>query len=293
MIPLETVPAIEAMLQAKTGLLSSISSTQMLGGGSINDACRLRYGGSDFFMKWNFAARYPGMFEAEARGLELLARAENLPVPEVIGTATTGKYAFLLLSYIASGRPDGRFWDSFGQSLAMLHRNSADMFGLDHENYIGSLPQKNTNHTSWADFYVEQRLSPQLRMACDSGLADKNLVRNFERLFAEMGNLFPEEPPSLVHGDLWSGNFMCNAQSEAVLIDPAVYYGHREMDIGMSKLFGGFSPAFYDAYNHAWPMEKGWQQRVHLCNLYPLLVHVNLFGGAYLSQVKSSLGLFI
>jgi protein-ribulosamine 3-kinase len=289
MLPLSIVPKLEELLAHHSGAKSRIDGCHMLGGGSINEACRLQFGQDQFFVKWNHAARYPGMFEAEAKGLALLNRSNTLATPEVVGSGKSSTQAFLVLSYIQQGWANGAFWESFGKGLAQMHRQTATSFGLDHNNYIGSLRQQNKPMPDWPGFFIEQRLMPQLKLARDNGLVDKTLANNFELLFRKMADLFPEEPASLLHGDLWSGNFLSSKQGSAVLIDPAVYYGHREMDIGMSKLFGGFHQRFYDAYNDHWRMENGWQQRVDLCNLYPLMVHVNLFGGSYLMQVKSIL----
>lgn len=286
MIPLSIVPLLEEKLASHSGLKATIADSRAVGGGSINDACKLQYGNRSFFVKWNDAGRYPGMFEAESKGLQLLRQAGALYVPEVIGSGSTAQMAFILMEYIDPGRADGQFWHRFGTQLAQLHRHTTDRFGLDHDNYIGSLPQLNAQKDEWPDFFLTQRLEPQLKMARDAGLADRSLSRSFQQLYNKLPDLFPEEPPALLHGDLWSGNYLCSSKKQAVLIDPAVYYGHREMDLGMSQLFGGFDMAFYKAYDATWPLEQGWQQRLHLCNLYPLMVHVNLFGSGYLGQVN-------
>jgi protein-ribulosamine 3-kinase len=293
MIPNAIVPKLEELLAKRTKLSAQIEECSMLGGGSINDACSLRFGGQSFFIKWNHAERYPKMFEVEARGLELLRNSHTLALPIVIGARVHGNYAFLALEYVKQGSADGNFWTVFGRNLARMHQNTAEKFGLDHDNYIGSLQQCNKQTDDWPSFYIQQRIEPQLKLAFENGLADKSLYRDFNSLFGKIHYLFPTEPASLLHGDLWSGNYLCSSQGEPVLIDPAVYYGHREMDIGMTRLFGGFDRHFYNSYNEEWPMESGWQQRTDLCNLYPLLVHVNLFGGSYMMQVKSILRRFV
>lgn len=243
-------------------------------------------------MKFNHADTYPGMFEQEARGLKLLSGAGEVRVPEVIGTGDDGQYSFIVLEYLdpAPGKPD--FWSTFGRQLAALHRHTAGHFGLDHDNYIGSLKQYNNRHENWIGFFREQRLRVQMEMAGRSGLLPSRLEQSFERLFRMLGDIFPEEAPSLIHGDLWSGNYMLDEKGQACIIDPAVYYGHREMDIGMSRLFGVFGSDFYEAYNEAWPMAPGWRERIDICNLYPLMVHVNLFGAGYLGSVEAVLRRF-
>ncbi len=243
-------------------------------------------------MKFNHADTYPGMFEQEARGLRLLKGAGEVRVPEVIGTGDDGHYSFIVLEYLdqAPGKPD--LWRTFGRQLAALHRHTAGHFGLGHDNYIGSLKQYNNRHENWIDFFREQRLRVQMEMAGRSGLLPSRLEQAFERLFKMLGDIFPEEAPSLIHGDLWSGNYMLDEKGQACIIDPAVYYGHREMDIGMSRLFGVFGGDFYEAYNEAWPMAPGWRERCDICNLYPLMVHVNLFGAGYLGSVEAVLRRF-
>lgn len=289
MIPISIVPQVEALLEHYTHQNGRIDECRMLGGGSINEACRMTYGGKTFFIKWNHANSYPKMFQTESLGLELLRKAHSLIIPEVIGADESGNYSFLILEYIRQGPPNKNFWIEFGHNLAHMHRISEEKFGLAHDNYIGSLPQYNRQTSDWPSFFVEQRLEPQLKMAAENSRLDQSFRGDFKKLFSKIHDLFPAENPALLHGDLWSGNFLCNSSSEAVLIDPAVYYGHREMDIAMSKLFGGFEPAFYHAYHEEWPLEQGWQERIDLCNLYPLMVHVNLFGGSYLMQVRNIL----
>ena len=174
----------------------------------------------------------------------------------------TGQDSFLVLQFISSSSRQAGFWKNFAERLADLHRNTTPYFGLDHDNYIGSLFQSNRNHDNWIDFFREERLNVQLKMARDNGKVGRETVLQFERFYNRLDDIFPIEEPSLVHGDLWGGNFMENEEGEAVIIDPAVYYGHREMDLGMSQLFGGFSAEFYDHYNAFFPLEQGWQQRV-------------------------------
>lgn len=293
MLPLAIVPELEKLLQHYTQEEALIEETIAVGGGSINAAYRLNYGGKFFFLKYNDASRFPQMFEKEALGLKLLNTSHSLRIPQIIGQSSRGQTSFLLLEFIEQKQPDKQFWENFGQGLANLHRNTAKTFGLNHTNYIGSLQQDNTPEKSWTDFFIRLRLQPQINLAKQRALLSAQTLADFDKLFERLPSLFPEEAPALLHGDLWSGNFLCSQSGEAVLIDPAVYYGHREMDIGMSKLFGGFSPRFYEAYNAAWPLEKGWQQRVDLCNLYPLLVHVNLFGGGYVSQLEACLRKYV
>lgn len=263
-----------------------------VGGGSINDSYRLDTDQGPFFVKVNTADRFPSMFEAEADGLRRLRTAAAIRVPRVIATGED-KDSFLLMEWVEPGLKTGAFWAEFGRSLAALHRNTASTFGLERGSYIGSLKQLNTPHERWPEFFITCRLEPQVSMARDRKRIGAGDVLRFERLYAKLEGLFPKEPPALLHGDLWSGNFLCDADGVPVLIDPAVYYGHREMDLAMTRLFGGFEEGFYTAYNETWPLEAGWQERVDLCNLYPLLVHVNLFGSGYVQQMESVLRRFV
>ena len=271
---------------------AEILATKPVGGGSINQAYQLKTNYGKFFLKYNEPSRYPKMFQKEARGLNLLRRPGIISVPEVLLVDETKEHAFLLLEHVdsASERPD--FWDGFGEKLAGLHKVKSEKFGLDHDNYMGSLHQHNNYHDDWTEFFIVERLEPQVKMAREDERIGRSDVSGFERLYKRLEEIFPPTKPSLIHGDLWSGNFMVDDKGEACLIDPAVYFGHPEIDIAMSTLFGGFSQQFYEAYNRHNPMEKGWQNRLEIYNLYPLMVHVNLFGGGYLSSVQGVLRRF-
>ena len=283
---------VRKKLEEVTGETAELLSVSPVGGGDINEAYRFETTLGTYFVKKNSSSRFPQMFKKEALGLKILADAEEIPVPEVMTWDETGEEAFLIMKYIPPGTKSTDFWETFGRRLAALHRHTDEMFGLDHDNYIGSLHQSNRRHRSWTDFFREERLQFQVKMARDAGRIDSDTIRQFERFYQKLEDIFPVEPPALIHGDLWGGNFIVNPEGEAVIIDPAVYYGHREMDLGMSQLFGGFHHEFYEAYNRHYPLEPGWQKRLDYCNLYPLMVHVNLFGGGYLGSVKSILKRF-
>lgn len=262
-------------------------SIKPLTGGSINDVYKVAAGDAIACVKLNSASRFPEMFDKEANGLIALDVEGGPMVPRPIATGNIEDNAYLVLEYIPGGMQGSSFWDEFGQSLAVMHRYTAEHFGWEEDNYIGSLHQQNDHHKSWPEFFGECRIMPQVKMAVDDQKFTSVQARRLESLIPLLPELLPNEPPSLIHGDLWSGNFMVAEGGKPCIFDPAVYYGSREMDIAMSQLFGGFSPEFYDAYNHHFPMEKGWEDRIDLHNLYPLLVHVNLFGGGYASQVNA------
>jgi fructosamine-3-kinase len=272
-----------------TGQKTELLRVGIVGGGSINDARKIDTTSGSFFAKINSDEAYPGMFEAEAKGLVFLKENSSFNIPIPLGTGVTEGVQWILMENINRAVKSEDYWEKFGQRLAEMHRHSNSHFGFDGDNYLGSLRQLNEKKDSWPEFFSEMRLKPQLKWAKENGEATTEMLRLFEKVFNRIENIFPKEPPAAVHGDLWTGNFMTGSDGEAVIFDPAAYYGHREMDLGMSKLFGGFDKRFYEAYHDAYPLEKGWEERIHIANLYPLMAHVNLFGGSYTSQVVNIL----
>jgi protein-ribulosamine 3-kinase len=281
----ELKKAVEKTLSIQTGKAVIISETTSIGGGCINEAYSLQTNAGKYFIKFNSAAAFPGMFEKEAAGLKILSDSNTIPVPEIICANTEGKHAYLLLQFIETGKQKSDFWCDFGVLLSDLHQNTSDTFGLEQDNFIGSLVQENKQQPDFINFFISQRLEPQLKIARNQGALNQSDTRYFDSLFNKLNNIIPMEKPALLHGDLWSGNFMVNSSGAPCIFDPAVYYGHREADIAMTQLFGGFPVEFYQSYNEACPLEKDWKKRTDVFNLYPLLVHVNLFGGSYAAQV--------
>ena len=279
--------AIRAFLREKLNQEIKILQVMPLSGGDINEVYQINTNVGRFCVKKNDTARFPGMFEAEAKGLNLLRDGSSFTIPEIIGCFSNGPHQFLIMEFIDSGTQTVSFWGNFGHKLAEMHLCSDEIFGLDHDNYIGSLQQSNKNHSSWSDFYANERILPQMKMALSRGLITQDLMSSGEVLCSKLDQLFPKEAPSLLHGDLWSGNYMTSSQGDPVLIDPAVYFGHREMDFGMMHLFGGFPLELFEAYNEVFPMESQWKERLSLAQLYPLLVHLNLFGKSYAKSVQT------
>ena len=261
-----------------------------VGGGCINETHRIRFGNQQFFCKVNSATKFPHLFEKESHGLELIARQKVIKVPGVIDCFETGGKQVLLLQWVNEGERTQGFWERFGQQLAELHTVTNEYFGLHEDNYMGSVPQRNSATAKWTDFFIHQRLQPLVDQSLTGGLLSSRHVADFEKVYRKLPSFFADDQqPSLLHGDLWSGNFMCNENAEPVLIDTAVYFGHPSIDLGMTTLFGGFRGSFYEAYNHHSPFPPNYKEQWDICNLYPLLIHLVLFGRSYLSQIENIL----
>jgi protein-ribulosamine 3-kinase len=279
-------PIFQAQVEAALG--TSIERAETLGQSFGARLERLSTAQGRFALKW--AARpLPGALAAERRGLRLLGESGAVRAPAVLAVVDpppADGYAFLLSAWLEGGpRVD---MATLGTQLAALHRVGAPAYGLDHDNYIGGNPQHNGWDSDWPRFFVERRLQPQIEIAAEQGLLSAGRGRSLERLLNRVGDLLAgvARQPALLHGDLWGGNVVAaDPQGGPGLIDPAVYYGDREAELAFTELFGGFSPAFYAAYNRAWPLEPGYAQRRDLYNLYHLLNHLNLFGEGYGAQV--------
>lgn len=233
------------------------------------------------------AAADLGRFEAEVAGLAALRATGAIRVPEVIACTVEGHQARLMLEYFDLRGLDRRSGAALGRALANLHRNLDNQFGAAHDNYIGATPQINAPHRNWARFFADCRLTPQLDWALGNGM-DRVLVARGRDLAERLAAFFVDyaPAPSLLHGDLWSGNACALADGTPVIFDPAVYYGDREADLAMAELFGGFPESFFAAYREAWPLDSGFETRKTLYNLYHILNHFNLFGPSYLGQAK-------
>lgn len=275
------VRQIEARIQQAGDNRFHCASCTPMGGGCINRVFRLASQHRDYMVKLNrpeFLAR----FQAEAEGLGALADAEGPAVPEVVHVGSSDGNAFLVLEYLAmSGRGD---CEAAGRSLARLHQAHGDAFGWHTDNWIGSSTQPNRWNSDWYAFFARNRLGHQLRMAADNGHCGR-LQKLGERLLERLPQQLSHNPvPSLLHGDLWSGNLGYLADGRLAIFDPAVHYGDREADLAMSELFGRLPEAFYRAYDEAYPLPPGYPLRRTLYNLYHILNHLNLFGGGYLGQ---------
>ncbi|RYF57763.1 MAG: ketosamine-3-kinase [Cytophagaceae bacterium] len=269
---------------------------QFISGGNINTSAQVFSSEGVFFVKWNqlepATDGQPDLFAAEARGLDLLRQTDALHIPNVIGYGRQLEKSYLILDYVDPGTPDKAYWETLGHSLAVLHSHTQPTFGLNFANYIGTLPQTNTLTANGYDFFFEHRLLPQAGLALYKGLLTKSTYDALFRLRERLPDLLPNERPALLHGDLWSGNVLVTEDGQPALIDPAVYYGFREAELAFTKLFAGFDDRFYDAYHETFPLQDGFSERIAIYNLYPLLVHVNLFGSGYVSGVERVLKQF-
>ena len=265
-------------------LNTEIRSSSALAGGDINHVYRLSTSTEPLVIKINDAEAFPKMFELEKAGLELLRSTKTFHIPEPLYAGTFETKSFLLLEHIESAPTNSNFDSIFGEQLATLHKHS-NSFGLKEDNYIGSLKQYNTKQDDAASFYIKQRLEPQFKLAIERGYVFKNL----ETFYKRIKMLIPDEPASLIHGDLWSGNYMVDHKGLPTLIDPAVCYASREMDLALMRLFGGYSEAVFESYQQVFPLKSDWKERIQLWQLYYILVHVNLFGGHYYASAKAIL----
>ncbi|AFK02759.1 Fructosamine/Ketosamine-3-kinase [Emticicia oligotrophica DSM 17448] len=269
-----------------------VNEYRLIQGGSINVTVQVLTNEGKYFIKYN-TRNYEGMFETEAKGLDLLRETNVIRVPEVIHWGRRDGQDYLVLENIEYSKPNFDYWESLGQKLASLHRNTADSFGLSFDNYIGSLRQSNEQKSDWLSFFIEKRLNVQAGLAYYNELISKSLYDKFQQFYKVLPELIPNEPASLLHGDLWSGNVITDEKGEPSLIDPSVYYGSREMEIAFTNLFGGFDKRFYDSYQEAYPLQPRFDERVPIYNIYPLLVHTNIFGTSYLPPIIRTLNRYL
>ena len=279
-------PAVENWCREND--FGTIQTVHPVSGGCINQGARLQTSsGQTLFLKQN-PDLHPQTFHREAEGLRALVcdGGPRLPRPFLAGER------FLLLEDLRPARRAVDYWQFFGRQLATLHAQKSDRFGFEHDNFLGSSPQPNPRHLDGHAFFAEQRLLYQADLARRKGLLEADDHARLARLAGCLPDLIPDQPASLLHGDLWSGNAISASQGEPAIIDPAAHYGWAEAELGMTDLFGGFPQAFYQAYEETRPLASGWRQRLPIYNLYHLLNHLNLFGRSYLGQVQSILQRF-
>jgi fructosamine-3-kinase len=274
-------------LEIKTGYSLKNHRLTALSGGDINSAYHLQTEKLSWFIKCNQPQRL-AMFEAEAAGLQELAKTQTVRVPKVIFADKTESYAYLVLEYSQLKPQNAASERLFAEQLAQLHQQKQTFYGWHLDNTIGSTPQYNGCYDNWLSFWQQQRLTAQLKMAAENGYGG-TLQSLGEKLCAEVGQFFQSytPPPALLHGDLWGGNVAADLNNQPLMFDPACYYGDREADIAMTELFGGFSSEFYRVYQNCYPLDSGYQTRKTLYNLYHILNHLNLFGRSYLHRAEA------
>jgi fructosamine-3-kinase len=277
---------IAAHISEATGAKFTIADTTFVGGGSINRACQVSDGDRQFFVKTNSAAQV-GMFEVEAIALRQMHATNTILVPKPICWGTAAGASYFVTEWLNLTRSQD--WSAMGRKLAAMHRVTSDQgFGWERQNVIGATPQINTWTLDWVEFYCQHRLQYQLKLARRNGfstrISEQQLLDSVPRFFKTY-----QPQPSMVHGDLWSGNLsfaIVDGKTEPTIFDPALYFGDREVDIAMTELFGSPPASFYQAYNQEFPLDPGYQKRKTLYNLYHILNHFNLFGAGYGSQAQ-------
>jgi len=276
-------------------LNSKIIDSQSLSGGCISNAYQIKTeAGKIYFLKYNSAGN-DDMFIKEAHGLQELNKAGVIKIPDVVCYAED----YILLEHILSGNKQKNFSEDFGRKFAFLHKFTSELYGFYEDNYIGSNPQLNISKVNekhdWTKFYFNKRILFQSQLAEVKGNSTSEMQKAIAVLENKIDKIITDngEKPSLLHGDLWGGNYLIDEQGFACLIDPAVYYGNREADLAMTKLFGGFDSRFYKAYNEAFPLAAGYEYRENIYKLYHVLNHLNLFGGGYYSQAMSLISYYI
>lgn len=260
---------------------------QPVPGGCINRSYCIGNDRRRFFVKLNSQDRL-GFFQREAEGLALIRETSAVRVPDTVCMGTCNADSYLVLEYLEMSTADIKGQRNLGRQLALMHRSVADRFGGDQDNYIGASPQLNSWYTAWPEFWRTQRLGFQIGLLQQNGYRG-SLIEGGYRIAEKLLDLFSEYRPeaSLLHGDLWAGNFATLADSTPILFDPACYYGDREADLAMTELFGGFGTDFYQCYRDAWPLDPGYRVRKKLYKLYHVHNHLNLFGGGYESQAQA------
>lgn len=280
---------IESILQIQLGKISTIDEFQFFYGGNFNLAVRVKLQEGEFFIKWN-QGDHRGLFEAEAKNVTLIQETNAIQVPRVIGVGILEEKEYLMMECIPTGIKRMDYWQDFGQKLASLHAHSSTLgHGLDYQNYMGAALQENTWNTDGIQFLIQNRIKKQVDIALYNRKINSLMEEKFNRLYENLPSLIPSEKSALIHGELWSGNAMINENGSITLVDPCCYYGFREAELAFTTMFGGFEKVFYEAYHEVYPIEKGFHERIPLYNLYPLMVHVNLFGEGYLPAVEKIL----
>jgi protein-ribulosamine 3-kinase len=282
------VEFVESIVTTSLGADTVLNNFQFLYCGNFNLAAVVDTTKGKYFVKWN-KGDFKGLFESEAKSMELLRATNTLTVPTVYGYGQLSDGAFLMIDLIKPAEKAPNYWEHLGQQLATLHMHTQENFGFPFDNYFGAILQKNTPMANGVQFYIEQRLQPIVALAHEKGHLTAAQCTAFEQIYKRVEQDIPQDKPALLHGDFWSGNLMVGTNGLAIMVDPSSYYGFREAELSYTGLFGGFDKPFYHAYNEAFPLEPGFKNRIDLYHLYPLLIQLCQVGGGTAQTVANIL----
>mgnify|MGYP001080591919 CR=1 FL=1 len=289
----EEVDFLEEVIMRALGTSLDIKTLQFISGGLVNQAVYTDTSKGKLFIKFN-ENRPAKMFDAEKQGLATIR--ENVPdlhVPKVIHTDKVSNRYVLVMEYLQEQYPNKQFWEKLGYGVAAMHHVTAPKAGLEYDNFNGPLAQKNTPSTNWGNFFFEHRLRAQFGLAFYNQIIPKSYLKKLEQLQIAFERLYTKAEFSLLHGDFWRGNILTGKNQQPCIFDPAVYFGHREVDLATAKLLGGFQDTFFKAYQEKYPLQHGAEERMEIYSLYPLMIQVNLYGTSYLNRIDSILKKYI
>jgi fructosamine-3-kinase len=281
--------AVEKMI----GKDSQVYGFHHIGGGEINQTYKVITNKELYFVKVHNHLKYPKIFEKEMFSLNTIIKTQTIEVCNPIGICEVNDLDFFFLEFIDSGPISSTFWSDFGQNLANLHKNSSRYFGFQEDNYIGNVIQLNSRISNWGQFYIKNRLLPNIRKAAENFYFNDEILEKFEKYFVIIEHAFPDEEPALMHGNLWKEHLQIGPNGNAILSNPSCYYGNREMEIAMTKMVGSFDPIFYEAYNATYPLQTDWEIRMDFCQMYHLLVNLNNYGLPYLPMIEEQLNKWV
>ncbi|MDZ4666884.1 MAG: fructosamine kinase family protein [bacterium] len=284
---------LQSAFEKVMGNTSQLYGFHHIGGGDINQNYKVLTEKGPVFLKAHDYRQSPRIYEREKSGLLYLLKSNAVNVIIPIGNCEINQVEYLFMEYIDSVPPNKNFWINFGEQLAKLHLESNKYFGFVEDNYLGLNPQLNHRMSNWGQFFVNNRLIPNVRKAADLMLIDFSTIKKFEQFYQLAEMAFPEESPSLLHGNLSKKNIRIDEEGNPKLTKPAVYYGHREMDLGMTRRYGSFDPQFYDAYNATFPLQADWEIRLDFVHIYCDLVNLNLYGHPYLVEIINRLNKWV
>jgi fructosamine-3-kinase len=264
-----------------------------MGGGEINQLYKVITDKGVYFAKVHDLERYPKFFDKEMFSLSTIQKTNTIEVCKPIGICECEGMEFFFIEYVESGPPSETYWNDMGQKLANLHMHSNRYFGFVEDNYLGITPQINHRNSNWGQFFIKNRLMPNVRKAAENMYLDLELVKKFEKYYQLVEVVFPEETPSLLHGNLWKEQILVTQEGSPILCNPSAYFGHREMDIAMTKMVGSFPVSFYESYNATYPLIEDWEIRIGFCQMYYSLVNLNNYGMPYLPSVEDKLNKWV